>query len=107
MHEGTTGRVQLREEGIRRRTVSQRIATNQGEECGVSKLNSKTDPDIMPARIKDGEFKIVQRHEAFDAVIFKVKGTFQTNAGDVIAGNYSQVACDGAKDTFVVYLEVE
>ena len=87
--------------------VVKSFKVDQGEECGVTKVSKKADPDIMPVRIKDGEFKIVQRHEALDVVTFKVKGAFHTESGDLITGNYSQAACDGAKDTFVAYLETE
>jgi hypothetical protein len=78
---------------------------DQGIDCGVTKYSHKTDPDIMPAKIEDNKFKIVDKL-APGVVAFKVKGSFPTAAGDVISGSYSQIACDGETDTYVVYLEV-
>lgn len=74
---------------------------DQGVDCGVTKLSHKTDPDIMPAKIVDNKFKIVDRF-SHEVVLFKVKGSFPTGAGDVISGSYAQIACDGETDTYVV-----
>lgn len=79
-----------------------KFKVDQGKKCGVTKYTKRSDPDIMPAKIKDRKFRIVDKLENLDVVVFKVKGEFQTQAGDVIAGKYSQVACDGETDTYVV-----
>ena len=63
---------------------------DQGMDCGVTKLTK----DV---KIKDdGSF--VMKQKIVGNVIFKVKGSFPEPG--VAQGSYTQVACDGQKDTW-------
>jgi hypothetical protein len=58
-------------------------------DCGVTKLSK----DV---KVQDGSFTMKQKISG--NVIFKVKGTFPEPG--VAQGSYTQVACDGQKDTW-------
>ena len=76
---------------------------DQGAECGKTKINSKNNKKMPVTVDGDGNFKIVVKEKIGGQKIetFSVSGGFA--ATGVIQGGYSQVACDGGTDSFVVF----
>jgi len=87
------------------RLLVTRFKVVQGE-CGTTSYTHRNAPDVMPVRVRrDAQgrrfFRIVDDVTIPSAVVFRVRGTWQTS--DVIAGQFSQIACDGESDTWVAY----
>ena len=71
--------------------------------CGVTEYRKKSDPDIMPAKIKvpkEGRprFTIKDKQAGFT-----VTGSF--GATHVVEGEYTQAACDGADHGYRAFYE--